>query len=159
MATFVRRVPISLCILVIIAATSCLAQDGVGGFVKDNAGLQGNQAFPNQPNANPNLNPNLVGQPPAGMQQQHVQVPHQPQFPQQGQPGGMLHGQVNVADQAAQNIHGAMKFAPGNWKTLMLSEHPDCADDVRRICSKSMTKNNFAVLDCLQDAAAEVCVF
>ena len=172
MATFVRRVPISLWILVILTAKNCLAQVGGGNFMKDNANLQGNQQNLNQPI---NVNPNIGGQPPpAGLQQQGQAQFHQAQqqqFQQQGQPGGVLHqqqqfqhpggalrGAINAADAAARDMRGEMKFAPRDWKTLMLSEHPDCADDVRRICSKSMTKNNFAVLDCLQDAAAEVCV-
>lgn len=150
MATFVRRVPMSLCILVIFAASNCQAQIVGGNMMKDNANLQGNQPILKQA---VNVNPNVGGQPPAAGFAQQGQVHFQPQ--QQGQPGGAFRGAINAADAAAQNMQGAMKFAPGNWKTLMLSEHPDCAEDVRRICSKSMTKNNFAVLDCLQDAAAE----
>ena len=34
---------------------------------------------------------------------------------------------------------------------VKISEHPDCAQDVKTLCSGSSHNNNFAVLDCLQN--------
>lgn len=42
---------------------------------------------------------------------------------------------------------------------IKLSETPECADDIRRICPTSILNNNFAVLDCLQNDKVITCVF
>ena len=157
MATFVRRVLISLCIFVILAVKNCQAQIVGGDFNKDNAHLQGHQNVLNQrQNAIPNAGGNPVPPAAGNFGQQQGQPQFQQQQQQFQQPA--FHGAINAAKVGAQNVPGGMKFVPGNLRTLMLAEHPDCAEDVLRICSKTMTKNNFAVLDCLQDAAAEVCI-
>lgn len=42
---------------------------------------------------------------------------------------------------------------------IKLSETPECADDIRRICPTSILNNNFAVLDCLQNDKVITYVF
>jgi len=34
---------------------------------------------------------------------------------------------------------------------IKLGEHPECAADVQRLCSKLGGTNNFAIIDCLQN--------
>ena len=43
------------------------------------------------------------------------------------------------------------KFSTTSAPRIKLSETPECADDIRRICPTSILNNNFAVLDCLQN--------
>ncbi len=40
---------------------------------------------------------------------------------------------------------------PPRPKPIRISEHPDCAEDVKALCSSTTVNNNFAVLDCLQN--------
>lgn len=43
------------------------------------------------------------------------------------------------------------KYPTTSAPRIKLSETPECADDIRRICPSSILNNNFAVLDCLQN--------
>ena len=76
------------------------------------------------------------GQPQYGQIRQNSAVPPNPnrpynQLPQQGQ----------------QNLAAPKRTG----HPIKISEHPDCASDVRTLCSSSSLNNNFAVLDCLQN--------
>ena len=169
MATFVRRVPFLVYIFVIFNFKLCISQPGGKDFKRDRGALNLN---PNPLNVGGNINPNAIpgNFAPAGpaggqFQQQQQQgqfnnLPLQQQNvipPGGGQGQGMQLGGLK-AQPAGFGKPGGLKYPGGQspLKTLMLAEHPDCAEDIARVCSKTMRKNNFAVLDCLQDRV-EVC--
>lgn len=51
------------------------------------------------------------------------------------------------------------KISTTSAPRIKLSETPECADDIRRICPTSILNNNFAVLDCLQNDKVIIYVF
>ena len=99
-----------------------------------------------------NLQQNQPGQqqyqqPQQHQQNQYVQYKQNPNVPQgvnrpynkEFQPQGQGQYQQNVGT------------APKRNTPIKISEHPDCAADVKNLCSASSLNNNFAVLDCLQN--------
>ena len=156
MATFVRRVPFLVYIFVILTVKQCKSQDGLKGFKKD----------PNALNLNPNVikpvanigneNQNAIPgnyQPAGANQPGQFNVPVGQQgglFQQNFQPVGGQVGQGQPGRLGGIKQQGGLRYEAGQ-PPLKLADHPDCAEDVDRICSKTMKRNNFAVLDCLQD--------
>ncbi|WAR12979.1 GSLG1-like protein [Mya arenaria] len=66
---------------------------------------------------------------------------------------GQMH-QMGAGQQIRQDGQGIRQDAR---KNVMLSTHPDCEEDILQHCdTKNMRMNNFAVLDCLQDAEVQI---
>lgn len=76
-------------------------------------------------------------------------------------PGGNPPGQQGGLDTAGRGLRDSLQQKLGNppenrqradaGKNVLLANHPDCQDDVARLCdTKNLRKNNFAVLECLQ---------
>lgn len=168
MATFLRRVPFLVYVFVLIAVKLCNTQV-VGGERKRNlndVSLNQNEP-PNKLNMGgnmgiPNMNPNQ-GQPAGNLRNpmpvDNVNLQNAgPQVPNKLQQGfGQARGDTQMAGFKPQvGPYNPLKYEAGkSLRTLMLAEHPDCIEDVQNICSKTMKRNNFAVLDCLEEKVIE----
>ena len=85
---------------------------------------------------------------------------NQPQLPVQRMAGLQpnINAGVGNAGKLAPDLH---KPNSGMNQHILLASHPDCQDDVARLCdTDALKKNNFAVLECLQaDLAIQVYKF
>lgn len=90
-----------------------------------------------------------------------IGVAEQNRPPQNLPPGGNPVGQQDGLDTAGRGFRHNLQQKLGNpsenrhkadaGKNVLLANHPDCQDDVARLCdTKNLRKNNFAVLECLQ---------
>ncbi|XP_001641258.2 Golgi apparatus protein 1 isoform X2 [Nematostella vectensis] len=62
---------------------------------------------------------------------------------------------TNINRQEDKRPHKRPKEKDLNAGVIQLGEHPDCADDVQRLCHEVPKGNNFAILVCIQDKAVE----
>ena len=169
MATFLRRVPFLVYVFVLIAVKLCSTQV-VGADRKLNlndVNLNQNE-IPNKLNiganmGNPNMNPNLgqpagnLGHPVPADNVNPQNAGHLPLANKLQQGFGQGVGDNQMAGFKPQvGPNNPLKYEAGkSLRTLMLAEHPDCIEDVQNICSKTMKRNNFAVLDCLEEKVIE----
>ena len=72
---------------------------------------------------------------------------------QQGKPYAAAGAKENQR-QANQNLHYENKNQEATKTNkpppIKIADNPDCANDVKRLCSTKSSDNNFAILDCLQ---------
>ena len=80
-------------------------------------------------------------------QNQYVQYKQNPNVPQ----GVNRPYNQDFQPQGQGQYHQNVGAAPKRSSPIKISEHPDCAADVKNLCSASSLNNNFAVLDCLQN--------
>ena len=86
-------------------------------------------------------------QQPQQQQNQYVQYKQNPNVPQ----GANRPYNQDFQPQGQGQYHQNVGAAPKRSSPIKISEHPDCAADVKNLCSASSLNNNFAVLDCLQN--------
>lgn len=168
MATYRRVASFNILVIVIIYMFCCVSSQGLGAINPVGNAVGKKLGFGRVGNAVPLQNEedridrarqpeNVQAFQQRTGQQQYQQQQQQANQGQYGQQQFRQNPNVNPNDnrpynnQQADRSNVAAPMAPKRSTPIKISEQPDCATDVKTLCSASSLNNNFAVLDCLQN--------